>query len=570
MSVKSSTSVKATYSTSTKSHSTNRSGVTESEYISAKVQPYLDQIDQIETKISKNKAKISAYQMMQSYLQILETYSNYLRGSTDSSSDVFKQRTTSLTSSSSTAASSVLSASIDSATATGSHTVVVDQLATSERIASSTISSSSSALGLSGVFTLSESGKTAMSVTVDSTMSLSDISDAINNRTSTTGVTATIITIASGSSYELVLTSADTGQTISLSSSTYSGTSASGSLSVLDSLGLTNGDGSTISTELQKAQDAIVEVDGVSGIVRSSNDISDILSGVTLHLTDADTGTTVTMDITYDTSTIETAIDAFVNAYNAWRGFYSSNQATNSDGAASSTAVLFGDSTLRNAQLDIDDAITSYIGDSGLSAIGISFDSDNYLQVDTTTLENALTDEFSTVMSLFEYTSSTSNSDLNMTSHGTATYSGTFSLSIATNSDGSLASATATDADGNTVSFSVSGNTLKGTGEFSSLTFYYTGKIDATVSVTTSQGIADQTYQTSKLYSDTTSGTIETVISNLQSQDTQLESRASQIQAMVDSYSSFLLTQYADAESSISSSYMTASILQTLMSYDTS
>ena len=557
----------ATYTTTNTSYSVDRSGLTEDEAVTLKVQPMLDRIDSINTKISANETKISAYQTMQTLLQNLQTYAEYLQAPTDDTKDAFAFRSTTMTSSSSTSADSLLSASIADGTSTGTHEITVEKLAKAERLGSTTQSSKTTALSLTGAFTIGESGKTAATVSVTSSMSLSDIVSAINAQSSNTGVTASVIAVSTSSAsaqYEMVLTATDTGLPIEMS--TTSGT-------VLSDLGVTGSDGSTAADVLQSAQSAVIDVDGITGITRTSNDISDVLDGVTLSLTKADPSTTITMEITADTTSVENAITNFVSAYNSWRSFVSTNQTVDSStNAAASDATLFGDSTLRNAATAIDTELNAFIGNSSLSAIGISFNNSNQLVIDTTTLETAISDNLSTVQQLFEYEATTSDSSLTLSSHGSATYSGSLSLTIT--SDGTnITGVSGTDSSGNAVSFTYSGNTIKGASGtlYAGLTFSYTGTASSsTISVAASQGIADSIYQIAKGYGNSTNGTVEAIVTDLQNTDTDLTTRASQIQDQANSYADYLQTQYANLESQISQANQTASLLQEMMSSSSS
>jgi flagellar hook-associated protein 2 len=557
----------ATYTTTTSSSSVDRSGLTEDDVLSSRVNPILDQIDVYTAKTAVNETKISAYQEMQSLLQTLESAVDTLSNPSDGTTNVFDSLLASLSSNNSTSASNILSATIASGTTAGTHTISVSQLAAAEQLASGSQTSESAALDLSGSFTIGESGSSAATITMTSTMSLSDLVTAINNQSASTGVTASIVTVSSSTSdpeYRLLLSGADTDASIDMAQT--SGT-------VLSSLGLTNSDGSTAADVLQAAQPAILTVDGISGIERSTNDISDILTGVTLNLTQANASTTITMAITNDTASVETAIDSLVTAYNSWRSFVNTNQATDSTtGAAASTATLFGDSTLRDASLTIDDALNSFVGTNSLSSIGLSLDSSNQLTVDTATLESALSDDFSSVAELFQYQAKTSSSDLTLVNHTGATYSGSFTLDLTTNSSGTLTGVSGTDSSGNAVDFTFSGNKITGASgtAYAGLTFYFTGSQSESVSVTASQGIADQLYQTAAALDSTSTGTVETMISSLETEDSLNASRSSDLQTEANTYAEALLVEYGNLEASISAANETQSVLQEMMSSSSS
>lgn len=540
-------------------------GLTESDYVTSKLQPYVDQADTLDTEISGNEAKITAYQNMQSLLQALQSAAQALSGPDGQSStaSAFADRTASLSSSSSTSAASLLSATVDPGTSTGTHQIVVQQLAQAEQIASASQSSESSALGYSGTFTIG-AGSASASVTVTSGMSLSDIASAINDTSAQSGVTASVVEVSS-SDYVLEVTAGSADSAIAMS------TTSGG---VLSSLGLTGSDGITAADVIQKAQPAELTVDGISGITRSSNTISDVISGVTLDLTGADANTTVTMTVAPDTGTVTNAIDAFVTAYNNWESFVSENQATNSDGTASSSATLFGDSTLRDASTAIGNAISSMVDDTSLGSIGVTMNSSNQLSVDATTLAGALSSDFSSVQSLFAYQATSSSNNLQLAGDNSSTYTGTLSFNITTDSSGNVTAVSATDqSTGQAADFTVSGNEIVGAAgsPYAGLTFSYSGSTTSSpITVTVTQGLGDSIYQTADNYGNSTSGTVQTRISSLTGEDTTLQQQLSTVSAQADDYYNFLLNQYGVIEAQISEANQTASLLQQLMSYDTS
>jgi len=562
-SVSSTSSSSASVTSSQSSSSVDRSGLTVDDVVTAKVQPYLDRIDSINSTITSNEAKVSAYQDMQKLLTNLENAADALRDPLDSSSDVFNKSSATLTSSdASVTASNVMSVSVDAGTTTGTHTVTVTQLAQSERIASNAISSRTTALGETGTFTIGESGKSIATINVTSDMSLNDIVTAINKNTSTTGVTASLVAVTS-STYKLVLTGGDTNQTINMSTS--SGT-------VLSDLGITGSDGSTAANVLQQAQPAILTVDGVSGIERDTNEIDDVIDGVTMDLTAASPGTTITMKIGNDTSSVSNAIETFVESYNAWREFVAQNQATNSDGTASSSATLFGDSTLRAISQAVDSSLTSIVGSTSLGAIGISVNSDNELEIDSDTLNNALSSNFSDVQQLFSYTASSSSTDLKLVAHGSSTYNGTFTVNVTTDASGNITGATATDSSGNTTNLNYSGSIISGASgtAYAGLQFSFSGKQSESITVNASQGIADMIYQATDTAADTSTGSVQQLISTLQETDSTLTSKASDIQTQANNYYSYLLDYYGRLEAQISAANQEADLLKQMLSLDSS
>ncbi len=365
-------------STGTKSNAPTSSGLTTANAVLPKLQPYIDQITNLQDQETSNTTKITSYQTMQRLLTDLETASNALRTTYTGSSNAYNNRTAAYTTDTTTAASTILTASIAAGTTPGSHTVKVTQLATTNSISSpsGTYTSSSGASTIAaGTYSLG-AGSSSASVVIPANASLSTIVNDINYHTSVSGVSASILQVSS-TDYRLVLTASKTDQTI------------------------TGGSSFGATQTITSAQPALLTVDGISGISRTNNIVSDVLTGVTLDLNQANTSTTVTMTIGYDTSAVQTAVSTFATAYNYWRQFVNTNQSTTSNGTASSSAVLFGDASLRRASDDIDLSLSKLVGGNSLSGIGLSLNGSNYLLVNSTTLASTLTNNFSNIQILF-------------------------------------------------------------------------------------------------------------------------------------------------------------------------
>ncbi|MBP0574715.1 hypothetical protein J8J27_28810, partial [Mycobacterium tuberculosis] len=82
-------------------------------------------------------------------------------------------------------------------------------------VGSSVYESSSDDLDLSGSFTIGIEGGDSVTIAIDADMSLADIADAINDQSDDTGVQATVLQVSDGS-YELILSTVDTGETITV------------------------------------------------------------------------------------------------------------------------------------------------------------------------------------------------------------------------------------------------------------------------------------------------------------------------------------------------------------------
>jgi len=566
-SVSSATSTASTTAASASSSSTKGSASTDiskidwNSIIEASVQAKLAKADSIDVKITGNEAKVSAYQNLQSLLAALKTSAQALRAPTGTlarTDDVFLQRAAFFTANGSVDASSSVSVTTESGAQTGGHDLKILQLAKAHKVAGSTVASASTNLGHAGVISLGTVGGGSADITITSDMTLNEVAEAINNQASTTGVKASVLKVADAQ-YELVLTASETGRTISASE-------VSGD-DVLNALGVTSADGG-FADELQASKRAIVEVDGVE-ITRSSNDISDIFDGMTFHLyqtTPADTS--ITIDVGTDLSSAKTAVQSFVDAYNAVRQATAAQQAMSADGTASSDAVLFGDGTLRNISQSIYTALNTSIDDRSMADIGLSFNSSNNLVLDESKLDNALLDNLDAVKSLFTFQMTSSSSDLLLLTRGTSAPA-SFTIDVTVDGSGNLAMASV---GGDSSLFTVSGNRIIGkTGTaYEGYSFVYAGNTSQSIDVSVSSGIAEQIYDVANDAADASDGTLQALMDNLTKADGDLQRRSDDIKSRAESFRTTLTARYAKFQAAIEAAQSTKSYLEALLQLQTS
>ncbi len=528
--------------------------------IEAAVEAKLARAYTYEDKVTANETKISAYTELQTLLLDLQESTEALRSPTaitSSSDDVFLNRTAYLYSSSDATATTLMEATIDEDTDIGNHTIVIEQMATAAKVGGSSVTEDRDTdLGYSGSFTLGTEDGTSVEITINDTMSLDDIVEEINDYTSSTGVKASVITISEGE-YMMVLTAEETGQAIE---ATYaSGDDVLTTLGVLD----TSGD---FANELQAAQNAILTVDGIT-LERSTNDIDDILDGITIHVYSADPSTTITLEVANDLEAVNDAIEAFVDAYNALREFVITNQTVETDGSVDEDAVLFGDSTLRNISQTLQEVLSSGIDEVSLAEIGIEFDSNNCLTIDEDTLANALVDDLDVIEQLFSYQFESSDGNLGMVSHGDVQQDMEFDLEITLDASGDISSVSV---DGDSSLFTIDGTTIKGVDgtAYEGLKFIYSGSTSTTVSVSISQGIADKLYYDTETVADTTSGTLADIIEGLEDTNDDYEEKISAIESAAATYQDYLIARYAEIEAKLSEAETVLALLEALTNSD--
>lgn len=560
-SVSSSTSSTSTTSSGvsvTTSGTTNSSSIDWTALIQSAVDAKTAQADTITTTITNNEAKITAYQTLQSDLKTL--YSGLASLSTavvnSLSTSAFATRAASISSTGDVSASSALSMTIKSGAAIGDHTLTISQLAAAQKVSSASQSSQTDELGYSGTFSIGLEGGATSDITITSTMSLQDVVDAINAQTSTTNVQASIVQVSS-TSFQMVLTGTEDAADI-----TYSSTSGD---DVLNKLGVTDSSGN-FSDVLQEAQAAEFTLDGIA-MTRNTNDISDVLSGVTFSLLqETPDGATLNISIETDTSQIQSTLETFVTNYNAFRDEVIAQQATTTDGTADSSAVLFGDGTMRNIMDALQNALNSTVGGLTMADLGLSFNESNELELDTGTLSDILSTNLSGVTKLLSAQTTTSSSQLSVVNTGTSPQS--FTLDLAVDSDGNLTSASV---GGDSSLFTISGTTIIGASGsiYAGMAFTYSGSTSQSITVTSTSGIATQLYQIAKDYSSS-SGALQTQITSLTTRDEELQQRVDDINSAASTLQSQLEAQYAKYQAAIETANSTLDYLKALLNSSSS
>lgn len=262
---------------------------------------------------------------------------------------------------------------------------------------------------------------------------LAGIRDAINS--AGVGVRAGIM--YDGNEYRLTLSSSSAGvnnaMRISVSDADGNNTNTSG-LSVL-AYDPTAGTPVTNMTRTTQALDAEVEIDGTV-ITSSSNTISTAIPGVTLNLKSVGT-TTATLSVTQDTEAASEAVSTFVEAYNTMVSTIKPLTAYDSS-KKDNNGVLLGDVTINSMVRRVNNMLMNSVsGITGsyksLSSVGVSFQKDGTLALDSTKLQTALTQDVSAVTSLFTRSGKTTDSLISYNSLRTSSTSetGTYDVRVA-------------------------------------------------------------------------------------------------------------------------------------------
>jgi flagellar hook-associated protein 2 len=276
---------------------------------------------------------------------------------------------------------SLVTASAASGSAVGNDVVVVNSLATTASWASNTLANETTDLPPETFVITTASGGSATITTGNGIDTLDDLTKAINGEN--LGVTASVVNDANGS--RLAITSNTSGSAANFS--------------------VTSSDPSFSFSQVVTGANASLTVNGIS-IASASNTVTGAVPGLTLNLLGASKGTEVSLSVTNNTSQVSTAISQFVTDYNTLIGQLN----TQFTDTGSGEGVLADDPSVRNLQSELLQAL-DYTGVpatgttttmSNLSSMGVTVNSDGTLSVNSTTLNNALQNNFSDVKNFFQ------------------------------------------------------------------------------------------------------------------------------------------------------------------------
>jgi flagellar hook-associated protein 2 len=269
------------------------------------------------------------------------------------------------------------------------------QIASTERRTGiTTIASSTTVINSSGAnktFEYTYAGITRTLTVADQT-TLTGLRDLINNDSGNPGVTASILQVGTND-YRLVLTGKDTGASnnITITANTS-----------LDGTGGTSDFRNTAFTA-STAADAMFRIGGVD-ITRSSNTITDVITGVTFTLK-AETTNSVAISVTNDTDTIKQNIEAFVNAYNDAASYVASKSTYNK--TTRTGGPFFDETTPKSIVSRLQNIVTGPVAGlpldmRSLAQIGISTDyKTGTLSINSTTLNSKLSTDLGGVANIF-------------------------------------------------------------------------------------------------------------------------------------------------------------------------
>lgn len=330
----------------------------------------------------------------------------------------------------------IATASASTGATPGNYSLKVTTLAQAQKLVAAGTTSSSAAVGkgvisfdfgTTGVGSFVSSGTGIKTVTIDDTNnSLAGIRDAINK--AAVGVTATIVNDGSGTPYRLALTSDKTGALNSMKISVANTAPDTGLSTLLNH----DPAGAQTLTQTATAQDAAFSVDGIA-VTKSSNTVTDVISGVTLNLLKENPATATTITVERDTASITSAVNAFVKAYNDIN--QNLNDAAAYDPSTKQAAILNGEASVRGIQGQLRAVLSAPVAGGAsvftqLSEIGVTVQKSGMLAVDSSKLTTALTSNFGDFAGLFAAVGKSSDSLVSYSTATSATKAGAYAVNV--------------------------------------------------------------------------------------------------------------------------------------------
>jgi flagellar hook-associated protein 2 len=272
--------------------------------------------------------------------------------------------------------------SASSTAVAGSHTIVVNSLATTASNYSDEITNASDTL--TGGITVNG---TTLNVVAGTSDTLATFAAAINQ--ASLGVTASVVSDANGSRLSLVSDTSGAAGALTIASTLQDSTSST-------AIGF---------TQAQAGANASITVDGLTSHP-ASNTVTGAIPGVTFQLLAAAPAENVQIEVTNDNTAIETAVQSFVTAYNAVITDINGQEKNDSSG---NPEPLFGSPTLSLIQTQLQGALFGGAASgtiSNIAELGLSVGDTGTLTFTSSTLDSALNAHFSDVVGFLQNTGS--------------------------------------------------------------------------------------------------------------------------------------------------------------------
>ncbi len=279
---------------------------------------------------------------------------------------------------------SALTVTTDSDAQPANYAVRVSQLAVAHQVS---VPISNATLPTDGelVITTSSGDITIDLSTLPEPASLQDLASAINDSADNTSVDVSVIN--AGASQHLVITGRETGADSQFTLAFNQATDPAGAAFDADVQG---------ANVMSTGQDANVligdDVNTAIEVVSSSNTLENVIEGVTIDL-HATTTDPVNLSVTDDTQSVQASLQQFIDGYNTIVASISDE-----------SSALYRDSSARQVVSQMRSLMSAQYEGQSLYRIGIEFDRDGRLTIDSSRLESALEDSTANVNAMLSGT----------------------------------------------------------------------------------------------------------------------------------------------------------------------
>jgi flagellar hook-associated protein 2 len=326
----------------------------------------------------------------------------------------------------------------------GAYDIAVNALASSQALASGAFASADTSVGAGGTLTFrfgtvttdgsgavtdfsQNAGRAVQTVDIapDAT-SLTAIRDAVND--ADIGVQASVINDGSGE--RLVFNAADSGAdngfVVEVADDDGNDTDGAG----LSQLAFNSGAANLERT--RAGADAELVVNGLT-VTRASNEITDLIDGVTFNLKDT-TSAATQISVEQDVASVTQTIKGFVDAYNSLQDTI--DQLSGYDPETKKSGTLQGDAAVRTIANSLRRLVTRRLDVlegrdvRALTDLGITSNRDGKLEIDSAKLDDALADNFDEVGALFGTTGLVDGAGFRYESSRSATSAGDYGVDV--------------------------------------------------------------------------------------------------------------------------------------------
>ena len=279
--------------------------------------------------------------------------------------------------------------STSSGSTAGTYDVVVTQRAKAQVTASTSTATENQIVTTGGTLSLLVGSNPPVDIPAGGNLTLRQLADKINEADA--GVNAAVVQVTPGN-YRLVLTATQTG---TANGFTFTSTLGNGiTFGGADGTYGQPGDGNAVD-----AADAQVTVNNVQA-TSSTNELTDVVPGVTLTLNAEDANKTVRISVSRDADGLRTQVDAFAKAYNDLVGWVNDQRSAATEGKTN----VAREAVVRGLHSDLRAAVLGEHGEgtlTRLAAVGIGFDRNGQMTVNDSVFKGAVSADPTAVQELF-------------------------------------------------------------------------------------------------------------------------------------------------------------------------